>query len=176
MNRQIICRLKGNINTGWKLHYFHVDLKEDYTQTLKKLINSLNYYHYADTVIFDFPAFVVFLDCIERIALANGVIPKVIIFNPLASDSTMMAKLGRFFIGKKYTNLLGKRIELPAKFLVRFKEAFEKLHYLHTKKTVVMGFENRNVALKLAARIKNSHLEICTEHSDATEQLLKELA
>lgn len=167
---------KGILESKWKVHYFHLDLKDDFHSTSKKLANSLNYYHYADSLVFDFPAFLFFLKNIERIRQAHEVIRKIVIFNPFASELSMMEKLGRYFLKKKYTNLIGKNIEIPQLFFQKFSNILEKLYFVHAHEVVVIGLENKSIALKFAARMKNSSLETASTYSEATELLLKEFS
>jgi hypothetical protein len=165
---------KGSVSSKWKVHYFHVNLQDNYSEIYKKLVNSLNYYHYADTLVFDFPVFLLFLHVIERITLAHSHINKIIIFNPLAADTTIMQKAGSIFNPKKYTNILDHKVMLPKGFLKKFKETFEKLHFIHADTVSVVSMENKNIGLKLAARIKNSRLETCSDYPNAIELILKE--
>ncbi len=165
---------KDSIHSKWKVNYLYHDLAESYDITCKKLVSSLNYYHYADCIIFDFPSFLVFLDNIERISQANEVINKIIVFNPFSKDLSVKSKIINFLKNKTYINLYGHKVNIPDNLMKKYSNMIDKLNFLHVKSAVVIGFENKKAALKLAARIKNSRFEVCEDYSGASALLIDE--
>jgi hypothetical protein len=165
---------KDLISSSWKLHYFCIELDDSERTISEKLENTFNYYHYATTLVLDFPAFLYYLKNIERLSLGCTNLNKIIVYNPLGMPMTLRERVMGYFLSKSYTNLLGRTVVLPEQLTKQFQRIIGKIGMLHADGITVIGMSDPASAFRIAAHSKNSTYKLCSSYQDAAACVIEE--
>lgn len=168
--------LEDIIQKKYKVHYLFLSLNSPNVNQEAKLINSLNYYHYASSIVMDYPAFLIFLKNIERINLSHKQFEKLVIYNPFELEKPFWDWFKDYITGKSYMNLFGKFIKSDdVKNRLKLSEdLLSQLFFINTKHFHLIGRDSKPLALKIASKVKNSKIDICDEYEGFLKVIKKE--
>ncbi len=160
------------VEKGVKIHYYFIDIREPFDEQQRKLIHSLQYLHYASTLILDSLAFELFYTAADRLMQSMTLLNEIIIYDPVALKPGAFS----FLHPKHFSNIEGKRLPFSKKSFENYTGAVSKIPLVAVKKTNVVAFTDKPGAFKLAAKIKSSNYVACSNYKESIEALLNLLS
>ncbi len=150
--------LKDSFGSGYKVHYFHIDLNEKEEDVSLKLINTLNYYYYSRNMILDYSSFLLFLKYIHRISPSYSIYENVLILDPVNHKSNRTIKN---IVSKKAKHLNFYKEEVKVPKYLNLKEFVDKVNYFKSYNMKILGYNDKSHAFKLSSILDNAKFEQC---------------
>lgn len=140
---------------------YHKDFEgSEINHLLDSLANTLNKFHFANTIVIDYLVYIFLLSNYHKVDLMQKGFKHLIIVNPIHENT------------HKYISLLGEEIKLDSLPKTQLKEIQKTIFDINGDKIDVISLQDLKQSVKVSSQIKNSKLHKSKNKQEVLDKII----